>query len=309
MTALAFITLATPTLIGALCGRIGLFDNPDAAVTTLNRYALYIAFPALVFAGLTDASFVPPDQPGFWLLIWVAMAATAALSRLAAPVHAGPLTLAGISGNVAYIGLPLCVSVLGDGALGTASLAVSVFILGALTLGPTLLVRWGGGPDASPIRGVLRQPLFWAPFVGLGARLLPASVLQPLHSLAKPLGSSAAPVALFLLGLYLWTQRARLGEGGRVAVGLVSAKLLLFPALVALLVWAARAAGWHDDQAARIFLIMAATPTAIAAFALANEFEIGQEPVAQGVVGSTLLSALTLPIATAMVLYWLPVIG
>ncbi len=310
MTALAFAGLAFPVALGAMTGVAALFADPAAAIRDLNRYALYIAFPALIVAGLTDAAFEPPAQPWFWAVIPIAIAITVATLRLAAsrvPQQVRTLAISAIFGNVAYVGLPLCVSVLGAAVLGTTSLAVSVFVLSSLLLGPTLLIRWtpGAATDRSPWMSVARQPLFWAPFVGLGLRLLPDGALSTLHSLMSPVGASAAPVALFLLGLYLWENRSRLAHGGGSGVAHVLGKMVVFPAVMLACVLAARRLGWADDQAARIVLILSATPTAIATFALAQEFEVGADSVATAIVGSTLLAALSLPAAVALILQWI----
>lgn len=301
MSPLAAATLALPVLLGALAGWAALFTDPETAIGNLNRYALYLAFPALIVVGLTDQAFSLPSQPWFWAVVPAAMVASAAIARLLGGAQAGTLALAAIFGNVAYFGLPLCTAVLGERVLGTASLAVALFVLCSLLLGPPLLVAWSPGASRrSPWVAVLRQPLFWSPFVGLALRAIPG-LSGPAHVLLEPLGRSAAPVALFLLGLYLWENRRRMSEGGRSALAHVAAKMLLFPGLLFAMVLAARAAGWTDTDAARIVLLLGATPTAIATFALAQEFGVGRERVAQAIVGTTLVSMVSLPAVVSLV--------
>lgn len=304
MSPIAFLGLATPVLLGVICGALRLFADPEAAIGALNRYALYLAFPALIVAGLTDRSFREPDQPWAWAIPLVAMLLSAGLIRLVTPRssgQAGTLVLCTVFGNVAYVGLPLCVSVLGEQALGTAALAVSVFVFGSLVFGPAALVRWSPGSGPAPsVTLVLRQPLFWSPFVGLAARMLPVAQLNDLNALIKPVGASAAPVALFLLGVYLWLHRSKVARIRLPGLAHVATKLVLFPAVMWACVAAAQAAGWHDPMTARVFLLLSACPTAIATFALAQDLGTGRDRVAQAIVGSTIASVLVLPLAVAL---------
>lgn len=306
MTLLAFAGLAFPVLLGLVVGALGVLGPPDAAIAPLNRYALYVAFPALIASGLTDAAFAMPSQPGFWLVVPVAMGLTVWPMRWL-PAHAGTVALTSLFGNVAYVGLPLCVAVLGPQALGTAALAVSAFAVVSLLIGPVLLVRWSRGYQGpSPLGAVLRQPLLWAPLVGLLVRGMPEGVVTTVNALIKPVGASAAPVALFLLGLYLWAHRRDgSGEPGVVLLH-VAGKMVWFPAVVAACVFGARALGWAEDDAARCMLLLSATPSAIATFALAQEFGLGQQRVAQAIVASTVLAAGALPAAVWAVGWAIP---
>lgn len=294
----AFAGLALPVLLGLLAGGLRLFPDPGAAIGALNRFALYIAFPALIAVGLTGVRLDVPATPAFWLVPPAAMTVTAALAWLVArgpfAGQAGTLTLAGITGNVAYIGLTLCERLLGEQVLGLASLAVALFATSALALGPALLLRWSGhGRRRSVASLLLRQPLLWSPFLGLGLRATPWR--DSAHALLEPVGHSAAPVALFLLGLYLHTHR-RAVTLDLAALAHAAVKLLLFPAVVGTLCLFAHHSGWLDTAAVQVFLILAATPTAIAAFALSVEFEAGEDRVAQTIVLSTVISAFTLPV-------------
>ena len=76
-------------LLGVICGALRLFADPEAAIGALNRYALYLAFPALIVAGLTDRSFREPDQPWLFAIPLVAMLVSAGLIRLLTPRASG----------------------------------------------------------------------------------------------------------------------------------------------------------------------------------------------------------------------------
>jgi predicted permease len=299
----ALLGLAVPVALGLLSGVLGLFSQPEAALTALNRYALYIAFPALIASGLTAGAFQLPGQPWFWAVVPVGMALT--VVPYAWTRDGGTLALTSLFGNVAYVGLPLCVAVLGESALGTASLAVSAFAMMSLLIGPVLLVRWSPEAEGRGVwKTVLRQPLLWAPVVGLGLRLVPEPVPSTFHDLAQPIGHSAGPVALFLLGLYIWTHRRGV-IGEPLPLGLhVIGKLVWFPAVIGALVMAALALGWRDTTAARAMLLLACTPSAIATFSLAEELGLGQRRVAQTIVATTAVASVSLPVMAAWTLHF-----
>ena len=301
----SFSGLGFPIAVGLLAGWSGLFREPDEAVGVLNRYALYIAFPALIAAGLTGASFTLPVDAGFWLFVPVAMAVTVAvaglLGRTVLPGKGGTLVLTGIFGNVAYVGLPLCERILGDAVLGLASLAVSIFVTCSLLAGPTLLLAWSpaGSTQKAPLGSVLWQPLLWSPVIGLALRFTPW--MSGAHDLLAPVGRSAAPVALFLLGLYLFVHRAA-AIPSVASIAHVSMKIGVFPLILAGMCKVGLWGGWLQVDAAQVFILLGATPTAIATFALAVEFDVGRDDVAQAIVVSTLVSAMTLPLISTWVL-------
>lgn len=294
------LVLLLPPLLGFLAGATRLFGRPDLAVTHLNRYAMYFAFPALVFAGLADAHFALPTGPAFWLVVPAALAVVlSGLGALGRGPARGSLALVASFGNVAYLGLPVVAQVLGTQALGTASLAVAIHITLSMSLGPWLLMRWGRAAGArraeAPLRTLLGQPLLWAPVLGLAARSLPASLRTSTVEVVGPVGASAAPVALFLLGLYLHTHRRSLWRMDRSSWLHVATKLLAVPGVTLALTALGGRLGWLTPLEAQVLLLLAAMPAAITTFAIAQELEIGVARVTQTIVASSLLCVVTVP--------------
>lgn len=148
---------------------------------------------------------------------------------------------------------------------------------------------------------VARQPLLWSPLAGLSLRLVPAEIVTPLRATLEPLGRTAAPVSMVLLGLYLWTHRdaLRLDAGARGSLAIhVAARIVLVPLVTLAMILPASRLGWLALDEARVLLILAAMPAAITTFAIALEQGIGSDRVAAAIVGSTLGAALTLPLVT-----------
>lgn len=301
MSWLSAATLLLPVLAGVGAGAVRIFDDPKSAIGHLNRYALYFAFPALVFRGIANAQFALPTAPTFWLTVPVALAVALGLLRalarvLGVPRDSGSMALVVSFGNVAYLGLPIAERALGEAAVGVASLAVAIHVLFAMAVGPTLLLRWSGRAAEKGAMGrLLRQPLLWAPVVGLAVRAAPDLVGSTLSELLGPIGASAAPVALFLLGLYLHGNARELAGVDRSALTHAAGKVLMLPTVTLCAVLAARAAGLLPELEAKVLVLLSAMPTAITTFAISHDFGVGERRVTQAIVLSTLIAALTVP--------------
>lgn len=305
--ALSAAALVLPVLLGVGAGLVRLFADPETAVDHLNRYALYFAFPALVFHGLVAADVALPTSLGFWLLVPLALVVSATLARVLFPRDAGTLAQMVAFGNVAYLGLPIVERVLGERAMPTASLAVALHVTLALSVGPILLLRWGGG-DAS-VRSTLvkaaRQPLLWAPIAGIAARALPEGAREVLDALATPIGASAAPVALFLLGLYLHTHRDRMRHLGGSDVVHVAMKLAVLPVLTLGGAWAFAQAGAIEVEEAQVLFLLSAMPAAITTFAIAQQLRVGADRMSRAIVATTVLAAAVIPAAAWLTRAWI----
>lgn len=275
----------------------------EKSIGALNVFALYIGFPALVFSGLVGSELVLPPEVGFWAAIPMSQLAIVFAAVLmapkAAPHERGPLSLVGLFGNIAYLGLPVSIAVFGAEIAGIASLAVSIHVAIAVSLGPMLLARWSGG--ASPgLNLVLRQPLFWAPIAGLITRLGSESVTSVALAATAPLGAAAAPVALFMLGLYLFHRRDALRTPRPRYVLLC---LVVSPAITTAVVVGLEAIGLLSSaELAGVAILLSGMPAAVATFSIAHDVGAGTDEVAAAVVQSTLWALLTLtPLASLVV--------
>lgn len=301
----ATLALFAPIGIGFAAGAIRLFADAEAAIDPLNRYSLYIAFPALVAHGLLSSELALPSTPGFWLLVPVVLAITALLARATLPRQAPTLALILSFGNVAYLGLPVVAEAFGERALPLASLAVAVHVALALSVGPALLLRWSGSsPRLGPLLArVVRQPLLYAPLIGLALRLAPSSARAAIDSVLDPLGRSAAPVALFLLGLYIHVHRARMRSFDAGDLAHIAFKLLVMPALTFALAFALVRLGLLLPLGARVLFVLSAMPAAITTFAMAHEHGVGTARVSRAIVTTTLVGLVTVPASVWIALH------
>lgn len=302
------VAMLSPLVLGTLAGRAALFGDPRAAIFALNRYVLTLAFPALMFGAVARSAGAPPSAP--FVLAHVALFAVvvggAALLVRRVPDRdgRGAVGLCAAFGNVVYLGLPVADAALGAAHLPIAALSASLHMTLALTVGPVLLVRWGGAAAVSwrTIGGrIARQPLVWSPIAGLAARALPPEQLDMLWLPLEGLAASASPVALFLLGLYLWDNRSALARRATGLGAVLAMKLGLLPAAAIGLAAGLHAAGAIGAPEARVLVVLAAAPVAITTFAIAHDHRIGERTVAAGIVASTVLSLATFSAAIAAV--------
>lgn len=303
----AALSLAAPVILGWITGAMRLFPEPASALDPINRYALYVAFPPLVAQGLLASEVAFPSSIGFWLLVPVVLAITAIAARAIVPTHAPTLALILAFGNVAFLGLPVIEQVLGPIAMPIASLAMALHVLLAITVGPLLLLRWSDtrGGAASVLRRVARQPLLWAPIVALAARALPLEAREALVAVITPLGRSAAPVALFLLGLYLHVNRARVQRLDAGDVVHVAWKNALMPAITLGLAIGLRELDAIEVLEARVLVVLASMPAAITTFSMAHDYGVGAERTSRAVVATSIAAIVTVPISVWAALHWI----
>jgi len=224
-------------LLGYLCRRSGRMGPTGAS--ELNRFVVWLGLPALLFSVVATSTWEQLWQPGFIAAFAIGCLGVFAFTLAYRLLQKQPLVDASLDAlgasyaNTGYVGIPLCMLVLGDEALQPAMVAsiIVVCVLFAIALacvetglhaGQGLLRTLGKVSGA-----LVRNPLVIAPMLGA---LWAASGLQlpvPLATLLKLLGAAAAPCALVSLGLFL----AQPQPAGRVqgVWPLVGLKLVVQP--------------------------------------------------------------------------------
>jgi malonate transporter len=293
--------LAVPALLGVLVVRLRQVPDVPAAIGALNTYTLHLGFPALIAVGVLEVDPSVASTWGFWAVIpvvdLVLIAISWAAGRRLAGRQGGSLALVLLFGNTAYLGLPFAVSVLGEPARGPASLLVAVQVTLAVLVGPVLLQRWSGdGPGSVGWARLLRQPLLLAPFVAVMVRQLPDGVVGGVHDVLGPLAASTAPVAMFLLGLYLvenW-ELVRTAEHGVWTH--VVLRMLVAPAVnAAVAVWLFEV-GTISSTTMAVIVVLGGMPAAISTFSIAHHEGVAADRVASVVVRSSVAALVTMPV-------------
>ncbi len=226
------------------CGRFGLFSREGT--DNLNKFAIYLALPALVFLAMSRITPAEVRQAGFSLAfvggIAVAFGAGFGISRLRG-CGVADVSIEGLDAgysNTGFMGIPLCLLAFGPEGLPPAVIA-TLFTGCVLFLSAIVIVEAALQADVSAratarkvLLSLIRNPLFLAPIAGLGAGLTGAVLPLPLVHFVELLGGAASPAALICIGLFLAQEPFALQDFRSVAV-LVALKLALQPAATAVL--------------------------------------------------------------------------
>jgi malonate transporter and related proteins len=231
-------------LTGFICGYFGVFDK--TATDNLNRFAVYLALPSLMFVAMSK---ITPDQVrqlgfvgafcgGFSITFAIAFAISRARGRRVANASIEGLD-AGYS-NVGFMGIPMCLLVFGPES-APASIIATLFTACILFLFAVVIVEidlqkgnsfWS--TSAKVAKSLLTSPLLIAPVAGLCIGLSGLKVPTPFESFTALLGGAASPVALVCIGLFLAQESVVSHDAASIGI-LVAMKLILQPAITAFL--------------------------------------------------------------------------
>lgn len=309
---LQFLATSTPFFavigLGALVSGRGLF-GPEA-VKVLNTFAFMITTPAMVLRVMSRQPIAELWNTTFFVAlaaIGVAIMLSAILigRRLGGLAHISAVSRAQslVGGNFAFLGIPLMLAFLGDQA--AAPIAIGLICDTALIVPLSIgLIEAGRGTGsvvsivARLIRGTLVNPFMLSIAAGVALSLSGVAIPEPIDRFLTFLGSAAAPVGVFALGL---AARQWSGTGSvpllQIAP-LVAGKLVLHP----LLTWIVLALVLRLDPFwVTAGVLYAALPIAANVFVIAERFETGSRPIAMAVVVSTLIAALSYPLAIWLV--------
>lgn len=283
--------------LGWFAARTRLF--PEEGAVWLTKFVFYFALSAMLFrfaasldlARIFDLRFVTAYLAGS-SLVWI-------IGLIAARARGLPLPEAAMeaqccmTGNTGFLGVPLLLVLLGEGAVGPLLMVLSIDLLVFSTL-ITLVIhgaRSGGLRPGSlvPIaRGLVANPMILSMLAGLGWAQAQLPMPGPIEELLIVLGAAATPGALFAIGASLSGRQLR-----RVAASawLSSAKLVLHPIAVG----AAALLLGVEAFAAGVMIAAAALPVAGNIYMLAQYFGVAQQRVSAAILISTAFSILTLP--------------
>lgn len=282
---------------GWLLARVHIADAVWAHV--LNAFAYYVSLPALVVSAFWVLDFAHPQtllifvrSASVILLFMFVVLALLAFLPIKRPTKAA-IFLVATCGNTIYMGIPIVSGLVGDGAH-------LIFIASILLIFPIVfsigIVRWwsdSGHSLSFHLLRFLKNPLFISFVVGIGISFVPlVGVWSFVYETLLILGSTASPVALCALGIFLYKRflKRRLS----LALGASFLKLLAFPFFVWLVLDLA-----HISFDPALFLF-AAMPAAVTSFVIAEQFKLDATLVGNVVVFSTIFSFISIPLVFAL---------
>ncbi len=281
------------------------FFTPEATAW-LTKFVFYFALSAMLFRFSANLSFGDIFDTQFmmaylWATAFVYGIATAvAFIRGLSVEEAAIEAQCAVIGNVGFLGIPMLVMLLGEGAIVPVMqvLAVDLIVFGSL-----IVILITGGRDGrvqwailkTVGLGLLKNPMIVSICVGLAWSAAQLPIPTPLNDFMAILGAAATPGALFAIGASLASKSA---ERVSVAVWLSTAKLVLHPVAVAL---SALVLFPVAPYAAGVMIAAAALPVAGNVYILAQHYGVAPQRVSASILISTAFSIVTVSAVIAWV--------
>lgn len=308
-TFLRLVALAAPLFLLVLVGYLLMRCSrwPASVADALTMFVFALALPAMLFRLMSSSASLPPVDVRLLIAFFGGCLIVFVLGRLLSwklfaldGTAQSVFALGGIFSNNAFLGLPLAKVTLGDAAIPSVAL-VLVFNSIILWTLVTVSVEWSKHGSLS-VRGfgktlwkVVTNPVVLGIFSGalfsFTGGTLPEAIDTPLNMVAQ----SATPLSLIALGMGLAQFGVR--DGWRVSVAITSVKLVLQPLVVGGL---ALMLGLPSMET-RVVVLLASMAIGINVFVMSRQFNTLQGPVASSLVLSTVLAAVTTPLALTLI--------
>lgn len=270
----------------------------------VNRFGYFVLYPAFLFTLSSNADLTAGEAGPFVLGIILGFAVLFALVLLTRPLFGeeGPAFTSVVQGSVRWNGFLLLAAapaLFGPEGPHLIAIAFGPLVLIVNTACILVLMRWGTTRAASAraiIDQIVANPLILGCVAGLLAQALNVRDFGPVSSGLNLLGQAAMPIALACVGAGLDFRAVR---AARVKVGFATlVKLVVAPAVM----WSAATLCGASPLAAAVAAGIGSTPTAAAGYTMAREMGGDAKLMAAIITATTLLSALTMPIAIALAL-------
>jgi malonate transporter and related proteins len=280
--------------------------KPETQWHGLERLTYYVLFPVLLVQTLVKADLtkVPVADVGGALLLAVlsmsllCLALRPLLARAAVDGPAFTSIFQGATRWQTYVALAVSGNLFGDLGLAVASVAMVAIIPLANVFSVGVLARYASAEKRSAgaiIMTVVRNPLIWACAIGLALNVTHIPLPKLWHEVADALGRSSLAIGLLVTGAGLHLEGMfRPSLAASLAVFL---KLVLMPVIAVAL---ALLFGLTGSNLA-IVTVCSAVPTSSSAYVMARQMNGDAPLLAQVITLQTILAALTMPVAIALV--------
>jgi predicted permease len=272
----------------------------------LERLGYYVLFPALLIETLAKADLTAVPVAGVGGALLLSALVMSLLCLALRPLFSkwdidGPAFTSIFQGATrwqTYVALAISGNLYGDRGLALASVAMVAIIPLVNVLSVAVLAHYAS-PEKQSVRviamSVVRNPLIWACVVGLAVNVSHLPLPHILHEVAEALGRSSLAIGLLVTGAGLHLEG--LFRPNAAAALTVFLKLILMPALAVAL---ALLFGLSGPNLA-VVVCCAAVPTSSSAYVLARQMGGDAPLLAQIITLQTIIAALTMPIAIALV--------
>lgn len=269
-------------------------------VEILNKYALYIGFPALVIASLMQLEI--GEQSYFQLIIYNSVYIVLCMF-LAFPMA----KLFGFSakmrrslflilpfGNIAYLGMPVLQNAYGDKILPVAAIISAIYVFWLLTLGIIMIEAFGEEKLQTKklLLSLAQNPLLLSVFVGLAIVLFKIKIPIVAEKTIQLFADSVTAVVLFSLGIFLGLHKIGKLKEWYWVIAFVGFTMLVLPFIFyEFLIFFS-----FETTLLKATIIDTAMPLGLTPYALSVQYKLNTTLVARIVVLGTLLSMLIIPL-------------
>ncbi|WP_020594427.1 AEC family transporter [Kiloniella laminariae] len=303
-------------LCGYQIGRKGWVT--DAALKGLSFFVYYLASPALLFRTMAKGNLSEdinlPFILAFYSAALVVFSFSAFLGRRFWGYQLKEMALMSMGStysNMLLLGFPLVYSAFGDEGMVplTVLIAFQAPILMALT---SMLTEYDLSRDAGAgrglrvmgralVRAVIRNPIILSLVAGALYQTAGFDFFLILDRFTSTLGGAVVPCALFSLGVSL--NGFKLAGDLKQSFLIVALKTLVYPGVVALLIYS-----FVDVPPlwGAVAVILAAQPTGVNVFILAQQYGVFTARAASIVLASTTVSVVTVTLLIAHYVSILP---
>ena len=292
---LQVMTLFLLMLCGFTAAKARLMN--DQNLRGLNTLVLYFAQPALILHRLQT----PASPELIAELVWVFVLACVTIGlagvisfRLFAKEDAdrrAVLISLSMLSNCGFMGFPVIIATMGDGALIYAVVFLAAFNLMAWTLG----AYYFGGRKAMQPQKLLKNPTIWAIAAGLFFFFTGWSLPGFANDALDMLGSTTTPLTMFVIGARLISLRREHIRDTKLLL-MCALRLVIFPLMILLL----RLTPLPEMVVSSVYLCTAMPCAAMTAMQ-AELYDSAKELASRGVALSTALSMATVPLMLLLV--------
>ena len=271
-----------------------IFTSDDSYI--FSKYVFYFGFPVLIFNRLNHTAFEKVTDVPFLFtnllgLLAVALCVVGIFWVFKLPKKLlGIMILAGIWGNVAYMGIPINEMFFGVEGGSYAAIVVGITVVFSLLFGVPFLEYFSHGKPSvkNVLLSVLKNPIVIGILLGLFASGMKLDLPVPIENFILLIAKSAGPVAIFSIGMFLVGKKVFSDK--KLVFSLCFLNLFLLPLVMFGLGTLFSVQGLMFE----VSVLQAAMPIAITSFILAQKYKIAEEAVSGAIVLSTLLSIVTI---------------
>ena len=266
---------------------------------TLSKVTLYILSPALVFSSLVKSEVNTSELGSLVLFTILVMTTMAVIAFVSARLmrfsrrETAVLIITVVFVNGGNYGLTLNQLRYGDAGLALAIVyyATSTVLLYSVGI---FIASMGKLHWKVALKRLFAMPPIYAALGAIFVYYFSIAVPSPVMSAIEIAGRGAIPVMILVLGMQIADMQ---GNGGwRLTVPAISLRLLVGPLVAVLVAGLVGLQGLSRSTG----IIEASMPTAVISIILATEFELQPTAVTSIVIGSTLLSPITLSLAITL---------